>query len=58
VFSAPNGKQLLSRMSETGNNNFKVDYIPVIAGQSRDHHFVFFIRFIFCAAVANRTVTL
>jgi len=33
--SGPNGKQLLARISEIGNNNFKVDYIPSIAGKLR-----------------------
>jgi len=32
MFLAPNGKQLLSRICESGNSCFKVDYIPVVAG--------------------------
>jgi len=32
LYQAPNGKQLLSRISEIGNNNFKVEYVPVTAG--------------------------
>jgi len=38
VFQAPNGKQLLSRICETGNNCFKVDYIPVVAGVFVQHY--------------------
>ena len=33
VFSAPNGKQLQPRISEFGNSGFKVDYVPVVAGE-------------------------
>jgi len=32
LYQAPNGKQLLSRISEIGNSNFKVEYVPVTAG--------------------------
>ena len=32
AFEGPHGKQLLARVCEVGNNCFKVDYIPVMAG--------------------------